>query len=151
MFSQTAEYALRAMVQLAFAGQAGCSTDELARKTQVPRAYLSKVLQGLRAAGLLDSKRGAGGGVRLVKPPEEISILDVVNAVDPIRRINSCPLKLQSHELRLCPLHSRIDSAMALIEHSLGSTTLDQIILGDPQRPVPLCDMPAAISSMNTH
>jgi len=133
------------MVQLAFAGQKGCSTDELAKKTQVPRAYLSKVLQGLRTAGLLKSKRGAGGGVCLIKLPAEITILDVINAVEPLQRIRSCPLKLRSHGVRLCPLHSKIDNALALIEQSFGATTLDQIILGDSQRPVPLCDIPALV------
>ena len=119
MFSQTSEYALRAMVQLAFAGEAGCSTDDLAEKTKVPRAYLSKVLQGLRSSGLVKSKRGAGGGICLIKPSSEITILAVINAVEPLQRIRSCPLRLQSHEVRLCP-HSKVDEALALIEHSLA-------------------------------
>lgn len=142
MFSQTSEYALRAMVQLAFAGQAGCSTDDLASKTQVPRAYLSKVLQGLRTSGLILSKRGAGGGVCLTRPPGEITILDVINAVDPIQRIHTCPLRLQSHGVRLCSLHSKIDDALSLIEQSFRSTTLEQLTSGDGHRPAPLCDMP---------
>jgi Rrf2 family transcriptional regulator, nitric oxide-sensitive transcriptional repressor len=141
MFSQTVEYALRAMVQLAYAGQEGCSTEELAQKTQVPRAYLSKVVQGLRASGLLRSQRGLGGGVYLSKPAEEITILDVVNAVEPIRRITSCPLGIKSHGTKLCPLHSKIDKALATIEEMYGSTTLADMITGKNGMVMPLCEM----------
>lgn len=142
MFSQTVEYALRAMVQLAFDGQQGCSTEDLAKKTQVPRAYLSKVVQGLRASGLLRSQRGLGGGVYLNKPPEEISILDVVNAVEPVKRISSCPLGLKSHSAKLCPLHSKIDMALAAIEESFGSTTLADLTTGKGGTVAPLCESP---------
>jgi Rrf2 family protein len=140
MFSQTVEYALRAMVQLAYAGQEGCSTEELAQKTQVPRAYLSKVVQGLRASGVLRSQRGLGGGVYLSKPAEEITILDVVNAVEPLKRINSCPLGIKSHGAKLCPLHSKIDSALATIEETFGSTTLADLIAGKNGNVMPLCE-----------
>jgi Rrf2 family protein len=140
MFSQTVEYALRAMVQLAYAGQQGCSTEELAQKTHVPRAYLSKVVQGLRASGLLRSQRGLGGGVYLSKPAEEITILDVVNAVEPIQRITTCPLGIKSHGKKLCPLHSKVDSALAAIEESFGATTLADMIAGKNGDVMPLCE-----------
>lgn len=140
MFSQTAEYALRAMVHLAYAGQAGCSTSELAEKTMVPRAYLSKVLQSLRAAGLLESKRGVGGGIRIADHPESITVMSVINAVEPLRRIHSCPLGLASHGTNLCPLHAKLDDAICHIEQSFTGTTLAEIISGDSQRPAPLCE-----------
>jgi Rrf2 family transcriptional regulator, nitric oxide-sensitive transcriptional repressor len=131
MFSLTAEYALRASVQLAVAGGRGCSTKELAEKTQVPRAYLSKVLQSLRSAGLVESKRGVGGGVRLVARPESITVLAIINAVEPIRRIESCPLGLPSHGNRLCSLHAKMDSILGLLEESFRQTTLAEVIAGN--------------------
>jgi Rrf2 family transcriptional regulator, nitric oxide-sensitive transcriptional repressor len=141
MFSQTVEYALRAMVQLAYAGDEGCSTDELAEKTQVPRAYLSKVVQGLRAAGLLRSRRGLGGGVYLDRTAESITILEVVNAIEPIRRITTCPLGIRSHAKQLCPLHSKLDAALEVVEESFGSTTLADLIPGkNGNRIMPLCE-----------
>ena len=140
MFSQTVEYALRAMVQLAYAGSEGCSTDHLAQRTQVPRAYLSKVLQGLREAGLVKSRRGVGGGIRLLNAPEEISILAVVNAVEPIKRIETCPLGIQAHGNQLCPLHAKVDGALQMIEDSFGNTTLADVISGKHQGLLPLCD-----------
>jgi len=142
VFSQTVEYALRAMVQLAYAGPAGSSTDELAQKTQVPRAYLSKVLQGLRVAGFLKSQRGVGGGVCLILQPEHVTILDVVNAVEPIVRIHTCPLGIESHGRNLCPLHTKMDCTYASIEASLGATTLADVIAGKSFGLLPLCSMP---------
>lgn len=140
MFSQTVEYALRAMVQLAYSGEAGTSTDELARTTQVPRAYLSKVVQGLRSSGLLRSQRGIGGGVYLSRSPEEITILEVVNAVEPLQRIHTCPLGLKSHGTNLCPLHAKIDHALASVEKCFANTTLAEMIAGKAGQVLPLCE-----------
>ena len=108
MFSQTVEYALRAVVHLAVKSPIGQTTEEIAKATRVPQAYLSKVLQNLVQTGIVRSQRGIGGGMSLVKTPGELTILEVVNAVDPIQRIRTCPLDLASHGVRLCPLHRRV-------------------------------------------
>lgn len=139
MLSQTVEYALRAMIQLTYVAPAACSTDELAEFTQVPRAYLSKVLQGLRRAGIVQSRRGIGGGICLAKPANEITILAVVNAVDPLRRIATCPLGLASHGARLCPLHRKLDAAYATVEKSFSETTLSEIVSAPHFGSKPLC------------
>ena len=141
MFSQTVEYALRAMVHLASEAPAARTTEEIAKATRVPQAYLAKVLQGLVQAGLVKSQRGIGGGIALAKKPEQLTILEVVNAVDPIRRISFCPLGLAAHGVRLCPLHKRVDQALALVEDAFRTTTLREI-LDEPTTSVPLCDFP---------
>jgi Rrf2 family protein len=141
MFSQTVEYALRAAVDLASRGGEPATTDEVARRTQVPVAYLAKILQGLAKAGIVRSQRGVGGGVALAKAPEDLTILEVVNAVDPIRRIKTCPLKLSSHGARLCPLHRRVDDALAAVEAAFAGTTLAEV-LAEPSSSVPLCESP---------
>src|SRR4051794_22529288 len=116
MFSQTVEYALRAVVHLADQAPAPRTTDQIATATLVPKAYLSKVLQGLCQANIVQSKRGLGGGMSLTKTPDQLTILDVVNAVEPIGRIRECPLGLKAHGAHLCPLHKRLDNALALVE-----------------------------------
>src|SRR5262245_23178018 len=103
MFSQTVEYALRAVVHLAYESPEARTTQQIADATQVPKDYLSKILQGLAKKGIVTTQRGVGGGVSLAKGPEELTILDVVNAVEPIERITTCPLKLKTHGVRLCP------------------------------------------------
>ena len=140
MFSQTVEYALRAVVHLAARAPAARTTDQIAAATRVPKAYLSKVLQGLARAGVVQSQRGAGGGVALVKPPDELTILEVVEAVDPIKRIRHCPLGLAAHGSVLCPLHARLDAALASVEEAFGKTTLAEV-LAEPTASIPLCDV----------
>lgn len=141
MFSQTVEYALRAAVHLASQAPDACTTDQIAACTRVPRAYLSKVLQSLSRAGLVQSQRGLGGGMSLGKPASAITILEVVNAVEPLKRIRTCPLGLASHGTNLCPLHSRMDRALATVEDALGNSTLAEV-LAEPTRSVPLCPFP---------
>ncbi len=137
MISQTAEYALRAIAYLAKRPDDPRITREIAEATQVPGDYLAKVMQTLVKAGLVKSRRGLGGGFTLERSPEAISILDVVNAVDPLQRILSCPLDLPEHRDSLCPLHRRLDQAMADIEKALGAATIADIMVG-PEGRVPL-------------
>ena len=140
MFSQTAEYALRAVVWLADHvddGPAGHSV--IAEDAKVPPTYLAKVLQSLAKAKIVSSRRGVGGGYTLNHDPSELTVLDVVNAVDPIKRIHGCPLKLASHGKKLCGMHSRLDNAVALVEVALRESTIADI-LGETSRPKPMVD-----------
>ena len=139
MFSQTVEYALRAVVHLAMKSPQPQKTAEIAEATQVPSAYLSKVLQGLKEKGIVRLQRGIGGGVALAHRPDELTILDIFNAVDPIKRITNCPLDLNSHGTRLCALHLRMDQALKSMETAFRSTTLAELLL-DSNPSVPLCD-----------
>ena len=141
MFSQTVEYALRAVVHLADQAPAARTTDQIAAATVVPKAYLSKVLQNLSHAGIVRSQRGLGGGMTLVKTPDEVTILDVVSAVEPVGRIRECPLGLKEHGVRLCPLHKRMDQALAMVEKAFQDTTLAEI-LAEPTDSHPLCEIP---------
>jgi DNA-binding IscR family transcriptional regulator len=81
----------------------------------------------------------------LVKSPSELTVLDVVNAVEPIERIATCPLGLASHGTRLCPLHRRMDNALASVEKAFASTTMAEV-LAEPTTSIPLCDFPAGPS-----
>jgi Rrf2 family nitric oxide-sensitive transcriptional repressor len=141
MLSQTVEYALRAVVYLASAAEGPASTADVAKATKVPPAYLAKVLQALVKAGIVTARRGVGGGVALAKGPADLTILEVVNAVDPIKRIRTCPLQLAAHGVRLCPLHRRVDNALALVEEAFSKSTLAEV-LAEPSRSKPLCEFP---------
>ena len=95
MISQTAEYALRAVVLLGSQPGRPMTTQEVARLSQVPAGYLSKVLQSLGRSGLVEARRGLGGGYVLTRPLEQLTVYDVVHAVDPLKRIHHCPLRAQ--------------------------------------------------------
>jgi Rrf2 family transcriptional regulator, nitric oxide-sensitive transcriptional repressor len=141
VLSQTVEYALRAAVHLAQESPEACTTDQIAVATRVPRAYLSKVLQALVRGGIVQSQRGLGGGMTLARPTDQVTILEVVNAVEPLQRIHTCPLELAAHGVRLCPLHRRLDNALAMVEKAFAGSTLAEI-LAEPSRSVPLCPFP---------
>lgn len=140
MISRTAEYALRAIVCLADKRDEPLTTHQIADLTRVPAGYLSKVLQALGRADLVISQRGLHGGFVLGRTPELISVLDVINAVDPIERIHTCPLKLKSHGHQLCPLHRRLDDATAMVEQAFASTSVAEL-LAQPSQSHPLCDV----------
>ena len=140
MFSQTVEYALRAVVYLA-GQEVGRTTQQIAEVTKVPPAYLAKVLQNLNRVGLVRSQRGLYGGFSLGKASSELTIWEVVQAVEPIRRIKTCPLELESHKTKLCPLHKKMDDALATIEKALTETTIAEI-LAEPTTSKPLCPFP---------
>ena len=129
LFSQTAEYALRAAVHLAQRMGETQTNQQIADATKVPAGYLSKVLQALAKAGLVRAQRGLRGGFVLARPAEEISALDVVNAVDPLTRIRCCPLELEEHGTNLCPLHRKIDDATAAVEQTLAQNSLADILM----------------------
>jgi Rrf2 family protein len=91
MLTRAADYATRVMVHLATL-PAGTRVQRaiLAQATDVPDSFLSKVLQELVAANFVASKRGVDGGFELAMAPEQISLLDVVQAIEGPLQLNTC-------------------------------------------------------------
>ena len=139
MLSKTAEYALRTVACLAGDAGEAASADLLCDQTKVPRRYLHKVLQGLVRAELVRSRSGPGGGYSLARSTDEITILDVVNAVAPLERIRHCPLGLPSHT-SLCPLHNELYKAYAATETAFSRVTIAEL-LRSGNRIIPLCEV----------
>ncbi len=125
MISQTAEYALRAVVFLADQNES-TTTQVIAEHTRIPAGYLAKVMQMLSRGGLVVAQRGIHGGFVLAESPEELTILSVVNAVDPVRRFYECPLGL--HGIHLCALHRKLDEAAQAIQDTFGDTTVADLL-----------------------
>ena len=96
---------------------AGPLTDEL----------LGNGWRDLVRADLVKSFRGPHGGFMLARDARSITLLDIVNAVDPIRRIDGCPLE-DPRYANLCPLHQCLDDALAHMEQRLRSTTLGCVL-----------------------
>ncbi len=143
MLTQTTEYARRAYTLLATQdayGKTPSSADEIAAATQIPRRYLPRVMQNLTAEGLVESRCGVQGGYVLARSAEAITILDVVNAVEPIKRICNCPLNLQSHT-SLCPLHAELDHAYEVTEQVFANVTIGGL-LKSTNPIIPLVDSP---------
>ncbi len=89
--TRQADYAVRAMVYLAQKGPKGkAATGQIAKEKSIPPSFLAKIVSQLSVAGLLETSRGAKGGVELAKPAEDISLLDVIEAIDGPILLNDC-------------------------------------------------------------
>jgi Rrf2 family protein len=104
MISQTAEYALRAMVYLTEVEVNPTPTDVIARNTHAPFGYLVKIMARLSRAGLVTAQRGRNGGFVLGRPAHEISMFDVLEVADSHTRELKCPA---NDETCLLYLHLR--------------------------------------------
>ncbi len=140
MITQTAEYGLRAAVFLAQHVGTPKTNVEIASATRIPAGYLAKLLQAMGRHGLVEGRRGLGGGFQLARDPDSITVLDVFAAVDsPLQRIEKCPLGLKTHR-ELCPVHRLVDDALATVERALGQATLGELVRSTASVP-PLCEV----------
>ena len=80
--SAKADYAVRAMVQLAAAGEGPVKAEQLSQAQEIPAKFLENIMIDLRRAGLVRSQRGSEGGYWLARPADEITIADVMRAVE---------------------------------------------------------------------
>jgi Rrf2 family protein len=77
------DYALRALIEIASRGDEGpVSAEELGKRQDIPHGFLQSILADLRRAGIVMSQRGQAGGWRLALAPEDVSVADVIRAVD---------------------------------------------------------------------
>jgi Rrf2 family protein len=80
--SAKADYAIRAAVELAAAGEGPVKGERIAQAQEIPSNFLENILSDLRNAGIVASRRGADGGYWLARPAAEVSLADVIRAVD---------------------------------------------------------------------
>jgi Rrf2 family protein len=138
LFSSTVEYAFRAIVTLASRDGDSVTARELAEVTKSPPGYVSKVMQTLVDGKLVLAKRGPNGGFTLARPPQQITLLDVIQAVDPLERITSCPLGLPEHATKLCPLHRVMDEVIEADMKALQSHTIAALMTQPPASVTPM-------------
>ena len=89
--TRQADYALRAVIYLSRLGtDERAATSQIAQQQNIPPSFLAKIVSQLSVAGLLQTSRGARGGVSLARSPENITVLDVVEAIDGPIMLNEC-------------------------------------------------------------
>lgn len=148
MLSQTAEYALRAAVYLGNQQGGSRTTAQISQSIDAPSGYLAKVMQGLSRASIVRSQRGLHGGFTLARDPDELTILDVVQAVDALRHYPNCPLGKIAYASGLCPLHQRLERLMAAAEREFHGTTISELLDGPGSNN--LCHFPCISESTVT-
>jgi Rrf2 family transcriptional regulator, nitric oxide-sensitive transcriptional repressor len=146
MISKTAQYALCAITCLANQEGTRLTTAQIADATRTPFAYLARVMMRLSRVGLVSSERGPNGGFTLDRDPAKLTLLEIINAVDTIRRFEECPLGLPTHANGLCRLHRRLDQLAQMLEQFFADTTVAQM-LDVPTDRRPLCRCPSAPKS----
>jgi Rrf2 family protein len=106
--TRQADYALRAMLYLAqLEPNQRAATSQIAEEQHIPPSFLAKIISQLSIAGLIHTSRGARGGVSLARQPEEISVLEVVEAIDGPISLNECTENPSSCPFgEDCPLRS---------------------------------------------
>lgn len=136
--TRQADYAVRAVLYLAKLGpDRRAATSQIAEDQQIPPSFLAKIVSQLSVAGLLQTSRGARGGVSLARTPDEISLLEVVEAIDGPILLNECVS--QSGVCTFgdsCPMRPVWCDAQAELVGRLEETTFDNFINGRERAPV---------------
>lgn len=126
MLSKSGIHAVRALILLAelppgrFAGAVS-----IAERIGAPKNYLGKLLQQLSRDGILESQKGLGGGFRLMRRPEDISLLDVVGPIEQVNRWSGCILgRPTCSEKNPCVIHDRWKAVKDAYVRLLSETTI---------------------------
>lgn len=139
MLSQTAEYALRAVLYLADnAGSTPVSVEVVAGALGLPRNYLAKTLHTLVKAGLLESSRGPRGGFQLAVPPDDLTLFAIVEPFDVLADGRSCLLgRTECDDRNPCPAHARWKSVSEDVAAFFRRTTVGDLVreYGELDRP----------------
>lgn len=132
VINRETDYAARIVLFLARQPPGARTTaQEVARQCQVPRALVRRVVTRLASAGILTSTRGVGGGIALARPPEAISLLDVVEGMEGPPILNTCVRDPQVCPFMTdCTVHLAWVQASCMLTEFLGNTTFARLAEG---------------------
>jgi Rrf2 family transcriptional regulator, nitric oxide-sensitive transcriptional repressor len=127
--SQTAEYALRAVLYMARRGEERTSADQIARALGAPANYMSKTLNQLAKTGVVTGARGPTGGFRLAIAPAELTVARVTEAFTPVRTNPVCLLgDRPCSAANPCEAHHRWTAVMRASAAPLTETTIAELL-----------------------
>ena len=130
--TRQADYAVRAVYYLTTMGaDSRASTSQIAEEQHIPPSFLAKIISQLSVAGLLHTSRGARGGVSLAKEPDQIALLDVVEAIDGPILLNECVIDKSACSFSEdCPMRPIWCDAQKDLVHRLENTTFASFVNG---------------------
>jgi Rrf2 family protein len=127
--SAKADYALRALLELAQRGEPA-TADSLAEAQHLPKKFAALILNDLRRAGLLTSRRGHGG-YQLSRPAHQISVADILRVIDgSLLEVDGNPPERIRYDGAATHLQDVWHTAHAAVRAVLGTVTLEQIVMG---------------------
>ena len=128
MINNRTEYAIRALWQLAEAKENFSTSEKIAQAQEIPGKFLPQILSDLSRAGLVRSVRGYGGGVRLAKPAEKITLLDIMEAVQGTIFLYDCVKgPIDCHKEPDCKLIKVYKKAQEAMKGEMKKVTLDDL------------------------
>jgi Rrf2 family protein len=131
MLSQTAEYALRAVLYVAQHSDRLVQAGEMARALRIPRNYLSKIVHALAREGVLESTRGKSGGFRLAQAPDRLYVVQVVSPFDRLGEVRHCLLgRPRCSDRAACAAHTRWKEVAERVAAFFRETTLAELLEG---------------------
>jgi len=132
--SRTSEYALKALIELAIDHDKGNTValiNDIAKRKEIPQKYLEQILLGLRNTGILVSKRGVGGGYSLSRSPENITLGEIIRAVEGSLAPVNC-VSIGSHvscsEESSCGIYSVMLEVRNAVSSVLDNTSLKDVV-----------------------
>jgi Rrf2 family protein len=135
--SAKSDYAIRAAVELAAAGEGPTKGERIAQAQEIPSNFLENILADLRNAGIVASRRGAEGGYWLARPADEISLADVIRAVDgPLANVRGVRSEQITYAGSAVPLRDVWVAVRASLRSVLENVTLADLASGELPEPV---------------
>jgi len=127
--SRETDYAARVILHLALQGPGSRVTaQQIASQRLIPRALVRRVVTRLGAAGLISTTRGADGGIALARPPDQISLLEVVEALEGPVALNICTVEPEACPLMpACTVHDAWIHARTILREHLRQITFDKL------------------------
>ena len=128
MLSNRTGYAVLALSYMASDKQDWVKVEDIAKRANIPQPYLHKILHALGKSGFIKTKRGYRGGVALSRPANQITLFDIVEAVQGEERMNRCLLGfVQCSDEKSCPVHEYWKEEKENINARMKQVTLDQV------------------------
>lgn len=131
MITREADYAIRAILHLSkVGGDRPVSSLELAKEMDIPYRFMRRIGLKLAKTGFIETRKGKGGGIRLLKEPSKISLLDVLSNFDADGfKLNGCltdgnPCSRTGH----CPVHKEMAKLQGMLDAQLEGLTFDKLL-----------------------
>lgn len=126
----TTDYAIRMTLFLAILGTP-MGSEDISKQMGIPKQIIAQIAKPLRDAGIIATKRGVGGGFSLNRKPEEISLADVINAMEETTRINRC-MEADHYCSRdaaaTCPVRKFYEGIQTFVDEAFSSKTIASLM-----------------------
>jgi Rrf2 family transcriptional regulator, cysteine metabolism repressor len=129
LLTKETDYAIRALIHIAALPDRSSTASTISEKERIPWLFLRRVLQKLAAAGVLRSTKGRGGGFLLVRRPDRVTMLDVIQVFQGDVEMNQCMVKgIPCCNRPTCPVRRRLKAVEKVLKRELAAITIAMLV-----------------------